>query len=201
MLKARGFRRRLQMALPDISSRFTFRSWTQAGYFNKEAAGELGVPGKVMTHRDVGAQRDLAGGSGDHAGHMIGVQFGAPGGIENMGLQNANMNTFAPKRLQEAFRGHGGSYHDLESEWSRKLKAGSRISVIVQDQYRLGEERPFVRWVQWTETTAQGKQEAPQTRDFGNFSSPQLREARGEQPGPVTNGGRGATVIPPRPRR
>lgn len=182
--------------LPDISSRFTFRNWTQGGYFFKEAAGELGVPGKVATHRDVQAQRDLAGGTGDHAGHMIGVQFGAPGGIENMGLQNANMNTFAPKRLQEAFRGHGGSYHDLESDWARKLKDSYRITVTIQDKYRVGEERPFVRLVQWVETTPAGKQEAPQTLDFGNFSSPQLRDARGETPGPVTNGGQGATVIP-----
>ena len=148
-----------------------------------------------MTHRDVGAQRELAGGSGDHAGHMIGVQFGAPGGIENMGLQNANMNTFAPRRLQEAFRGHGGSYHDLESEWSRKLKAGSRIMIIVQDKYRLDEERPFVRWVQWTETTREGKHLAPETMDFGNFSSPQQRAASGDQPGPVSNGGKGAKVV------
>jgi DNA/RNA non-specific endonuclease len=182
-------------SLPDISSRFKFRTWTQGGYFYKEAAGELGVPGKVATHRDVRAQRDLAGGTGDHAGHMIGVQFGAPGGIENMGLQNANMNTFAPKRLQEAFRGHGGSYHDLESEWARKLKDGYRISVIIQDKYREDEERPFVRWVQWVETTPKGKKEAAQTLDFGNFSSPQLRTARGETPGPVTNGGKGAKVI------
>lgn len=182
------------MALPDISSRFTFRNWTQAGYFFKEAAGELGVPGTVATHRDVQAQRDLAGGTGDHAGHMIGVQFGAPGGIENMGLQNANMNTFAPKRLQEAFRGHGGSYHDLESDWARKLKDGYRITVTIQDKYRVGEERPFVRLVEWTES--KGRQSVTQTLDFGNFSSPQLRDARGEMPGPVTNGGKGAQVIP-----
>jgi hypothetical protein len=183
------------MALPDISGRFKFRQWKQAGYLFKEAAGELGVPGNVMTHRDVKAQRDLAGGSGDHAGHMIGVQFGAPGGLENMGLQNANMNTFAPKRLQEAFRGHGGSYHDLESEWSRKLKQGYRITVVVQDKYRPNEERPVVRWVQWVETAPSGKQNGAQTLDFGNFSSPQLRQAKGEQPGPVTNGGKGGRVI------
>src|SRR5882672_10051228 len=88
------------MALPDIRSRFKFRRWSQAGYCYKEAAGELGIPGQVMTHRDVNAQKQLASGTGDHAGHMIGVQFGAPGGNENMGLQNANMNTFAPRRLQ-----------------------------------------------------------------------------------------------------
>jgi hypothetical protein len=184
------------MALPDISGRFKFDSRWQGDYFLKEAEGELGVPGQVATHRDVQAQRDMAGGSGDHAGHMIGIQFGAPGGAENMGLQNANMNTFAPKRLQEALRGHGGSYHDLESKWAEKLKQGSRIYVIVRDKYRAGENRPFVRWVQWAETTAKGKKLATETLDFGNFSSPQLREAKGEKPGPVTNGGRGAHVIP-----
>jgi hypothetical protein len=148
-----------------------------------------------MTHRDVTAQRQLAGGTRDHAGHMIGVQFGAPGGHENMGLQNANMNTFAPRSLHEIFRGHGGSYHDLESRWSSKLKQGYRISVVVQDKYHLNKNRPFVRWVQWTETDSKGKQEPPQTLDFGNFSSPQLRKAMGEKPGPVTNGGKGARVL------
>jgi hypothetical protein len=185
-----------KMALTDIRNQFRFRQWRQGGYFYKEATGELGVPSQVMTHRDVKAQRDLASGTGDHAGHMIGVQFGAPGGLENMGLQNANMNTFAPKRLQEAFRGHGGSYHDLESMWADKLKKGSRISVTIQDKYRAAENRPFVRWVQWIETTPDGKQKAPVTLDFGNFSSPQLREIRNERSGPVTNGGAGATVIP-----
>lgn len=180
--------------LPDIRSRFRFRNWTHDGFFYKEAAGELGVPGKVATHRDVQAQRTMAGGTGDHAGHMIGVQFGPPCGAENMGLQNANMNTFAPKRLQAALRGHGGSYHDLESEWSRKLKANIRITVVVTDKYRPEEERPFVRVVQWVETDAMGRRSS-QILHFGNFSSPQLRDAQGETPGPVTNGGQGAKVI------
>ncbi|HEX3435191.1 MAG TPA: DNA/RNA non-specific endonuclease [Pseudacidobacterium sp.] len=184
------------MTLPDIRNRFKFKQWPQGEYFFKEASGELGVPGQVETHRDVKSQRDLASGTGDHAGHMIGVQFGPPCGIENMGLQNSNMNTFAPKRLQEALRGHGGSYHDLESMWADKLKKGSRISVIIQDKYRKDENRPFVRWVQWIETTPNGKQQAPQTLDFGNFSSPQLREKQGLTSGPVTNGGKGARVIP-----
>jgi hypothetical protein len=107
--------------LPDISSRFTFREWTQGGYFYKEAAGELGIPGQVMKHRDEDAQDDLRDDSGEHAGHLIGIQFGAPGGIENMGLQNPNMNTYAPRRLQDALRGHGGSFYELEMKWRKKL--------------------------------------------------------------------------------
>ncbi|HYK36159.1 hypothetical protein [Alloacidobacterium sp.] len=180
--------------LPDISSRFTFRNWTLGGCFFKEAAGELGVPGQVMKHRDEDAQEELSEGSGEHAGHMIGIQFGAPGGIENMGLQNPNMNTYARKYLQNAFRGNGGSYYKLELDWKKKLQSGSRIWVVVQDKYQLGEERPFTRTVQWTET--KGKQTESLTIEFPNFSSPQLRNARGETPGPVTNGGMGATVIP-----
>lgn len=184
------------MGLQDISGRFKFRSWTQGDYSYKQAEGELGVPGQVMKHRDEDAQDELSADSGEHAGHLIAIQFGAPGGIENMGLQNPNMNTYAPRRLQEALRGNGASYYKLELDWKKKLKAGYRISVVIRDKYHLGENRPFVRWVQWVETTPTGKQEAAQTLDFGNFSSPQLRDKSGQKPGPVTNHGKGATVIP-----
>lgn len=189
--------------LPDISSRFTFRNWTQGGYFYKEAAGELGIPGQVMKHRDENAQCELSGGTGDHAGHLIAIQFGAPGGIENMGLQNANMNTYAPRRLQEALRGHGASFYELELDWKRKLlqKPPYRITVIVQDKYMVGENRPFARWVQWVETTPDNKTLPPETRRFGNFNSPQRMEAMGASPGPVTNDGKGGTLLQFRPRR
>ena len=80
------------MALPDISAQFIFRQWTQGRYSYKEASGELGVPGRVATHRIVSAQRTMSGGTGEHAGHLIGIQFGAPGDIRNLGLQNANMS-------------------------------------------------------------------------------------------------------------
>ena len=63
------------MSLPDISTRFVFRKWRQGNYSYKEASGELGVPGKVMTHRSVSAQRTMSGGTGEHAGHLIGIQF------------------------------------------------------------------------------------------------------------------------------
>ena len=161
------------MALPDISAQFIFRQWSEGRYFYKEAQGQLGVPGKVATHRIVAAQRAMSNGTGEHAGHLIGIQFGAPGDIRNLGLQNPNMNTFAPKSLHAAFRGHGGSYHDLESEWTQQLKAGSKIRVTVRDKYRAGENRPFTRWVQWSETKPGASAGIVRQLDFGNFGSPQ----------------------------
>jgi len=110
------------MALTDISAQFLFRQWTQGNFSYKEASGELGVPGTVAKHRIEAEQTAMSSGTGDHAGHLIGIQFGAPGDVRNLGLQNANMNTFALKALQPAFQGHGGSYHDLESRWTEQLK-------------------------------------------------------------------------------
>src|ERR1700753_1731993 len=99
------------MSLPDIRSRFTFHTGTLGGYVYKEASGELGVPGRVMTHRNPGAQRAMAQGTGEHAGHLIGVQFGAPGNDpRNMSLQNANINTFARTALHDIFKGSGDNY-------------------------------------------------------------------------------------------
>jgi hypothetical protein len=136
------------MALPDIRAQFLFRQWTQGNFSYKEASGQLGVPGKVSTHRLVGDQRTVSSGTGEHAGHLIGIQFGAPRDVRNLGLQNANMNTFAPTALQAAFQGPGGSYHNLESRWSELLKAGYKVTVTVRDKYRRNENRPFSRWVQ-----------------------------------------------------
>jgi hypothetical protein len=165
------------MSKPDISAQFIFRPWTQGNYSYKEASGELGVPGKIATHRIEAEQHAMSSGTGEHAGHLIGIQFGAPGDIRNLGLQNPNMNTFAPKQLQAAFQGHGGSYHDLESRWSDALKAGSKIRVTVRDKYRKGENRPFSRWVQWTETKPGSSSGMTQQLEFGNFGSPQQRAA------------------------
>lgn len=165
------------MALTDISAQFLFRQWTQGTFSYKEASGELGVPGTVATHRIVAAQRAMSSGTGEHAGHLIGIQFGAPGDLRNLGLQNPNMNTFAPKALQPAFQGSGGSYHDLESRWSEQLKQGTRIRVTVRDKYRKGENRPFSRWVQWIETQPGASPGPAQDLEFGNFSSPQQRAA------------------------
>jgi len=168
------------MALPDISSQFKFTSGHIGAGFYKRGEGSLGVPGQVMVQpRNYSAQRAVSAGTGEHAGHLIGMQFGAPGGLENLGLQNPNMNTFAPKPLHEAFVGPGGSYHDLESKWAEQLKQGYRIHVTITDKYRSGENRPYTRSVQWTETSPAGTVQQLAI-EFVNFSSPQSRAKTGK---------------------
>jgi hypothetical protein len=162
------------MSLPDISHRFLFTSGNRGNHFFKEASGELGVPGQVMTHRVVADQRTVSSGTGEHAGHLIGIQFGAPGDLRNLGLQNPNTNTFAPKPLQEAFQGSGGSYHNLESRWADQLKQSYSIRVTVTDKYRPQENRPYTRSVTWTETTPTGQSQRL-SLEFVNFTSAQSR--------------------------
>ena len=97
------------MTLADISAQFILRQGTQGRSFDKEASGDVGVPGIIATHRIVAAQRTLSGGTGEPAGHLIGIQFGAPGHVRNLGLQNTNMSTFPPRTVHAALQGHGGS--------------------------------------------------------------------------------------------
>lgn len=160
----------------DISERFVFRQWDTGNFSYKEVSGELGVPGQVRTHRDRNAQRRLSAGTGEHAGHLIGIQFGAPGDERNLGLQNPNMNTFAPRQYHEAFQGSGGSYYALELRWQALLLEGWRIFVTVTDKYRRGADRPFTRHVDWIETSLTGETHRA-SLDFGNFGSPQKDEA------------------------
>ena len=162
----------------NIAGRFTFREWSGNDYRCVQASGELGVSGDVVTHRDERAQRQVSEGTGEHAGHLIAIQFGAPGDGRNLGLQNPNMNTFAPKKYQGAFKGSGGSYYNLESTWKELLLDGWKIDVTVTDKYRSGEDRPFTRSVSWNGVSAWGEKQGG-ALDFGNFDSPQRRAAQG----------------------
>jgi DNA/RNA non-specific endonuclease len=166
------------VSLPDIRNQFNFTSGHVGANFYKRGEGNLGAPGQVMTHRDNSAQRSISSGSGEHAGHLIGIQFGAPGGVENLGLQNPNVNTFAPRQLHEAFVGPGGNYHNLESKWAEQLKQGYRIHVTVTDKYHPGENRPYSRSVQWIQTSPKGIAQQF-ALEFVNFSSPQSRAKTG----------------------
>ncbi|MBY0398430.1 MAG: DNA/RNA non-specific endonuclease [Thermoleophilia bacterium] len=131
--------------LPDIAGRFSFRRVERDGKVYREAAGRLGVPGQVKVHRDKGAQRALSAGTGDDAGHLIGNRFGAPGGADNLGLQNLVSN-------------RGGSYKQLEDSWAKKLEEGAGIEVKVTDVTIKGkyDDRPFMRRVEWTEVAPDG---------------------------------------------
>jgi hypothetical protein len=168
------------MSLPDISRSFVWRErWRAGNYEYEELSGHLGVPGTVKTHRLLSAQKAMSANTGEHAGHRIGIQFGAPGDRRNLSLQNPNMNTYAPRDLQVVFQGPGGNYLRLESEWTSRLKAGYKIWVCVRDKYRLDEGRPISRRVEWRETDPKGVRLAPRVLEFGNFGSPQMRAAAG----------------------
>lgn len=171
-----GVVRHVAAALPDVSRRFKFTRFQKGAFEYVEASGKLGVPGKVMGHRSEAAQRALSSGTGDHAGHLIGNQFGAPGGGLNLGLQNANINTRAPRSVQQ-WIGKGGSYLDLEKRWAEKLSSGIGIEVTVRDMYRLGEARPIGRHVDWTEIDLNGIRTEHTGLAFLNSSSHQSRAA------------------------
>lgn len=127
---------------PDIRGRFNFAFWSdlEGGRFRtiQEAWGRLGCPGVVYDERDEYAQRKLSGRTGDHAGHLIGSQFGAPGSGENLALQNAVQNA------------GGGTWYELEERWADALKAGVGIEAHVLVYYAPGTARPAYRDAEFT---------------------------------------------------
>jgi hypothetical protein len=148
--------------LPDISKQFKFRKFEQNGYRYEELSGRLGVPGKVKQHRSSYQQRKVAGGTGDDAGHRIANEFGAPGGAENLSPQNWIQNRA------------GGTYRDLEIDWGNKLRNGTGIEVKVQDVFKPGQNRAFLRKVEWTETSPTGAV-TKKSLDFMNTQSVESR--------------------------
>jgi hypothetical protein len=153
--------------LPDIRAQFKFSKYERNGNIYQEASGNLGVPGKVLEHRSSYAQTKLTGGTGDDAGHLIGNRFGAPGTAENLGPQNFIQNQY-------------GTFKKLENDWAIKLNNGTGIKVTVRDVYRKGEDRPFMRQVEWTETSPSGLV-TKNKLDFANTQTPKSRFQQGIQ--------------------
>jgi hypothetical protein len=164
---------------PDVSGNYSFREYSKGGNTYKEARGRLGKAGEVIEHRDPTAQRALSSGTGDDAGHMIGNRFGAPGGPENLSLQNWKANRF-------------GTYKDLENTWAARQKQGLEIDVRVTDVTKPGEQRPFRRNVQWTETSPDGRKTLNEL-DFVNTETP---ESRASAISPPSLGNQAGQVIP-----
>jgi len=154
--------------LPDVSRDYQFREYASDGKTYKQATGQLGVPGRVLTHRNKVAQRAVSEGTGDDAGHLIGDRFGAPGGPENLSPQNWISNQY-------------GTYKELENVWAEKLRSGTDITVTVTDVTRGSEDRPFMREVRWTELGADGRYTSLDLT-FANTQTPKSREARGVEP-------------------
>jgi hypothetical protein len=154
--------------LPDISRHFQFRRYEMNGNLYQEASGRLGVPGQVMTHRSRSAQRGVSAGTGDDAGHLIGDRFGAPGGAENLAQQNWITNQY-------------GTYKNLEDTWADKLTRGTGVEVKVTDVTRHGEDRPFMRKVEWTEVAPNGSRTHHELT-FANTHSARSRDRQGIEP-------------------
>ncbi len=164
-----GAARAARRVLPDISGQFRFRTFEQNGYKYHVGSGRLGVPGKVKEHRSSYAQSKVSKGTGDDAGHLIGNRFGAPGGTENLGLQNWRANQY-------------GSFKQLENQWARKLQEGTGIEVVVRDITKAGETRPFARRVEWTEVLPNGQK----TRHELTFMNAHTDKSRAMQNIPPT---------------
>ncbi len=155
-------------ARTDVSGQYKFRKYEKGGKTYKQACGRLGDPDSAIRHRDPAAQRRVAGGTGEDAGHLIGDRFGAPGGPENLNPQNWKQNRF-------------GTYKDLENSWAAKRRSGIEIDVQVTDVTKGGEARPYRRNVQWTETTPEGTQTSHEL-DFVNTHTPESRAKQGLAP-------------------
>jgi hypothetical protein len=170
----------------DIRDRFQFLEMQQGDTLIKQVSGELGDPRRVIRHRDEGAQSDLSSQMGDDAGHLIGNQFGAPGDLRNLSLQNWVQNRFHQG-------GDDGTWYRLEMEWRGHLEAGSRVFVTVRDHTRAGEYRPYMRVAEFTIVDRNGNI----TTDRRIFANTESTRSRGSQYVPPTPGtGQGADVIP-----
>jgi len=70
----------------DVRGQYTFETFMRNGKRYKRAYGWLGMPNQVATHRSTSAQRGVAGGTGDDAGHLIGNRFGASGATSDLSV-------------------------------------------------------------------------------------------------------------------
>jgi len=172
---------------PDISGQITTRTWQRGNYVYRETLGELGIPGQVKKHASRSEHMAVSRGTGGHASQPIASEFGASVSRKSMTIQNPNINTWTPKRLQGKL-GKGGSYRELELRWRRMLEDGYRIRARVRDVFKLGEKRPFKRVVDWVALDENGSEilaDSPPEPIFGNFSSPQEREALAKKHSPI----------------
>lgn len=155
---------RVSADLPDVSKQFEFKEWHAGGRRYQQASGRLGVPGRVKTARSRADQSALSRQTGDDAGHLIANQFGAPGDLRNLTLQNRVTNRW-------------GTYRDLERKWAELLENGSGIEVVVTDRFRMGKARPYRRDVRWTEIDRHGRRTEFEEPIFANFDSDARRAA------------------------
>lgn len=163
--------------MSDISSTFQYSERESGDRIYRTIRGRLGTPGIVQTHRNQSVQRSVSVGTGYDAGHLLAVMFGAPGGKDNLGLQNHIANRY-------------GTWKKMETEWSKKLRAGVRIEATVTEVTRKGEMTPFGRIVEWVEITPDGRSFREQLR----FSNPSTQKSRATSGTPFRPSQNPATV-------
>jgi len=172
--------------LPDISHRFKFSTTSAVRngkqYQVKQASGRLGIPGNVKTHREASEklQTKVSGGSGDDAGHLIGNQFGAPPGSQNLSKADAPLHAENLSRQNWVQNQGGGTYHDLESAWAEQLQRGTGIDVSVYDYFPQGSNRPSFRSVEWKEIHPDGRV-TEKSLDFMNPHTPDASHRAGSR--------------------
>jgi hypothetical protein len=178
--------RRLASDLPDISYTYRFGTTRRGDSVVQWSEGRLGVPGTVRLHDNPAAHRAISNrqtGShpGDHAGHLIGRQFGAPDIGDNLAPQNYIINsradradTWVPSDVSRL-----GTFRRQEQQWAEKLRAGTGIEVRVEDVFKAGETRPFMRRATWTEIAPDGSV-TNHHQVFMNPTTPTSRQLQGE---------------------
>ena len=92
------------------------------------AEGPLCNPNRIENeHRSTSAQKRIAGGTGDHAGHLIGNQFGGPGGDENLVRMCPTLNLGKWKRMENQLVG---------------LTKNNSVRVVVTVHYKGNSTKP-----------------------------------------------------------
>lgn len=92
-------------------------------YLIREVSGWLGDPELVSKHRDQGAQKAVAGGTGLDADHFGANQFGFPGGKGNLSRGNLSIN-------------RGAYLHKVEMRMQQMLKSGSAVYAVFTRVFR-----------------------------------------------------------------
>ncbi len=161
-----------------IGGGYISRIWSNDKWATKEVSGDLMRPSTVPWRARIRAELEkVSKGTREHAGHLVGKQFGGPECPENLSLQNPNMNTYSPKAIRNAFycKDGGGNYLQFENDMADMLDEGWSIHIKVQDKFRIGEARAAYRNVEVTGIPPGGGPKITKDFTFGNFSSPQSR--------------------------
>lgn len=138
----------------------------------KIAEGRLVPPSIAQKHHAAAERAAISEGTGEHAGHLIGRQFGGPEIEENLHLQHGTMNT--------------AEFKKLENQWARLLESGTGVEVkirvvIPKNNPVIPQGRASGIVAEWTEILPDGT-EKMHTNWFLN---------------PMTSGAKSAQKFPP----